>query len=274
MLKNIRKKVIEEKAAVSMLIIITILSFAAILTGAFLTVATLRKSQVESDMRLQEIYGEDVERVNEIYDNLMAKDKKGPDCEITYEIPSDTQISYKFNFNEEVKGFETTDIKLYNAKKVETSFGNSITLGTSTPAYTVNVAAGKTYVITFDYEGVENEQFELGLYSETVENLPTKTLVATNEKKHEEYKIKVTTSEEIFKIIANTQNSNNIKISNFEILEIENDSVEKGTFTKIDEKTYKLMASYTQDSRYVVIIEKDALTDTNENKNLEILKCI
>ncbi len=75
MVENIRKKVIEEKAAVSLLIIITILFFATILTGAFLTVATLRKSQLESDIRLQEIYGEDVEKVNEIYDNLMAKDK-------------------------------------------------------------------------------------------------------------------------------------------------------------------------------------------------------
>lgn len=274
MLENVRKKVIQEKAAISMLIIVTILSFAAILTGAFLTVATLKKSQLESDIRLQEIYGEDVDRVDEIYAELMAQDKQGPNCEITYEIPSETQISYKFSFNEDVKGFETTDIKLYNATKVTTSFGDSITLSTSTPAYTTNVTEGETYVITFDYEGVENEQFELGIYSDTVENLPTKTLVATNEKKHEEYKVQITTSKEIFKIIRNTQNGNDIKISNFEILKIGDDSIEKGTFTKIDEKTYKLMASYNTDSRYVVIIEKDTLTDIKENKNLEIIKCI
>lgn len=46
MAKNIRKKLEEEKAAVSLLVFITVMSFVIILTGAYFTVTTLRKSRV------------------------------------------------------------------------------------------------------------------------------------------------------------------------------------------------------------------------------------
>ncbi|MCI8362060.1 MAG: hypothetical protein HFJ41_02800 [Clostridia bacterium] len=46
MQKNIRKMLKEENAAVSLLVFITVLSFVTILTGAFLTVTTLRKSRL------------------------------------------------------------------------------------------------------------------------------------------------------------------------------------------------------------------------------------
>lgn len=274
MIKNLRKRLRQENAAVSLLVFITVLSFVTILTGAFLTVTTLRKLQLESDIRLQEIYGEDVKRVDQIYNELVGEDKRAPNCEITYDILNSSYILYKFSFDKQVKNFDAKDINLYNAKKQETSFGDNITLSVSSPAYTVNVAEGKTYVVMFDYESIENEKFEFGLYSETVENLPTKALTATTEKKHEEYKFKVNSTEEIFKIIINEQSINNIKISNFEILEIENDNIEKGAFVKINESTYTLVAEYNKNSRYVIIIDKGILTDLNENKNLEIIKGI
>lgn len=162
---------------------------------------------------------------------------------------------------------------MYNAKKQETLFGSNITLSII-PEYTVNVEQGKTYIVMFDYESTGNENFEFGLYSETVENLPTKTLTATTQKKHEEYKLKVNSKEEIFKIAINRQSINNVEISNFEILEIENDNVQKGAFVKINESTYTLVAEYNKDLRYVIIIDKETLTDLNENKNLEIVKGI
>lgn len=225
-------------------------------------------------MRLQEIYGEDVKRVDEIYNELVGEDKSTPNCEITYEKLNNSYISYKFSFNKQVKNFDTKDIKLYNVKKQETSFGSNITLSIIRE-YTVNVEQGKTYIVMFDYESTGNENFEFGLYSETVENLPTKTLTATTQKKHEEHKLKVNSKEEIFKIaIINKQSINNVEISNFEILEIENDNVQKGAFVKINESTYTLVAEYNKDLRYVIIIDKETLTDLNENKNLEIVKGI
>lgn len=173
-----------------------------------------------------------------------------------------------------MKNFTTEDIYLYNANKIETSFGNNITLSVSSPAYTVNVKEGKTYIIMFDYESVNTEIFEFGLYSDTEKNLATKTLESNSIKKHEEYKIEVNTSEEIFKIYSNVQNSNNIKITNFEILEIQNNEVEKGAFVKIDEMTYTLVAQYNKTLRYAIIVNKDTLTDINGNNNLEIIKGI
>lgn len=274
MKKNIRKMLKQENGAVSLLVFITVLTFVTILTGAFLTVTTLRKLQLESDIRLQEIYGEDVKRVDQIYNELVGEDKSTPNCEITYDILNSSYISYKFSFDKQVENFDTKDIKLYNAKKQETSFGDNITLSVSSPAYTVNVTQGKTYVVMFDYESIENEKFEFGLYSETVENLPTKTLTSTTEKRHEEYKLRINSTEEILKIAINEQSINNIKISNFEILEIENDNIEKGAFVKINERTYTLIAEYNKDSRYIIIIDKETLTDLNENKNLEIVKGI
>lgn len=274
MIKDLRKRLRQENAAVSLLVFITVLSFVTILTGAFLTVTTLRKLQLESDIRLQEIYGKDVKRVDQIYNELVGEDKRSPNCEITSNVLNSSYISYKFSFDKEVKGFESEDIQLYNANKVQTSFQNNITLSVSSPAYTVNVVQGKTYIIMFDYESIDNGQFEIGLYSETVPNLPTKTLEATTTKMHEEYKLEVTTSEEIFKIFANVENSNNITISNFEILELQNDEVEKGAFVKVDEKTYTLVGEYNESSRYAIIINKDSFTDANKNKNLEIIKGI
>ncbi len=44
--KNIRKVLKQENAAVSLLVFITVLSFVTILTGAFITVTTLRKSRI------------------------------------------------------------------------------------------------------------------------------------------------------------------------------------------------------------------------------------
>lgn len=46
MKKNIREMLKKENAAVSLLVFITVLSFVTILTGAFITVTTLRKSRI------------------------------------------------------------------------------------------------------------------------------------------------------------------------------------------------------------------------------------
>ena len=68
MKKNIIK---EEKGAISTLVLFTILIFIAILMGTYMLVAINQKSQLKSDMRIQDIYGEDVERVNELYNEIV-----------------------------------------------------------------------------------------------------------------------------------------------------------------------------------------------------------
>ena len=73
-MKNYSKESLkEEHGAVTALVVITVLTFVAVLLGAYLTVTTLRQSQLQSDIRIQEIYGQDIDRVNEIYENLVQK---------------------------------------------------------------------------------------------------------------------------------------------------------------------------------------------------------
>ena len=57
----------EERGAISTLVLFTILMFVVILMGVYLTITTLEKAQLKSDKRVQDIYGEDVERVDELY---------------------------------------------------------------------------------------------------------------------------------------------------------------------------------------------------------------
>ena len=72
-MKNYLKKIKKEKGAVSLLVIVTVLTFVLILLGAYMLITSLRKSQVQSDIRIQEVYGEDVKNVNKIYEEKMIQ---------------------------------------------------------------------------------------------------------------------------------------------------------------------------------------------------------
>lgn len=61
----------EEKGAISTLVLFTILMFIVILMGTYLVITTMQKSQLKSDLRIQEIYGEQVNRVDEIYEEIV-----------------------------------------------------------------------------------------------------------------------------------------------------------------------------------------------------------
>lgn len=275
MKKNIREKVKQEKAAVTLLVGITILTFVVVLLGAYLTVTTYRKSQLKSDMRLQEIYGKDVNRVDEIYEELVAVDRQKPTCEITYTVLNDTSISCKFNFSESIKDFSADDIKIYNASSVNTGFSDILTLSTSSPAYVTTLAQNKIYAISFDYQCVSNTQaFEIGFYSETESNLPTEQFVATSQLQHVEYRIEVTSADAQFKILAQIQESNNVTLSNLQIVEIEETEVDKGALVKQDNKTYTIVVPYTSTNKYVVVLNEGVCTDINDNNNEEAIKIV
>lgn len=84
MKRKIRKKnniLKQEKGAVATLVLFTILMFVVILTGAYFTISTMQSSQLKSDMRIRDIYGKDVERIDEVYqeysDILNGKDEPG-----------------------------------------------------------------------------------------------------------------------------------------------------------------------------------------------------
>lgn len=72
-MKKVLSKIKEEKGAISALVLFTILMFIVILMGVFYSITIKQKSQIESDMRIQAIYGEDVDNINTIYTNIVGK---------------------------------------------------------------------------------------------------------------------------------------------------------------------------------------------------------
>jgi len=70
MRKIIKDMKYTEKGAISTLVLFTVLIFVIILMGAYMIVTTNQKSQLKSDMRIKDIYQEDVKKVDEIYNEL------------------------------------------------------------------------------------------------------------------------------------------------------------------------------------------------------------
>lgn len=70
---NIRKKLLSENGGAAVLVVFTIFTFLIVGMGAFMSVSTLRKSQLNSDLRIQQIYGEDYEKVDGVYEELLTK---------------------------------------------------------------------------------------------------------------------------------------------------------------------------------------------------------
>jgi len=64
------RKLSSQGGSVTVLVVITIFSFAIILMGTYLTITTLLKSQIKSDIRIQELYGADVNRIDDLYEEI------------------------------------------------------------------------------------------------------------------------------------------------------------------------------------------------------------
>ena len=74
-----------------------------------------------------------MQRVDQIYDELISKDREGPTCNISHTISEQGNILYKFEFNEAVKNFDESDIKLYSGNIVENKIASTVILSTSSP---------------------------------------------------------------------------------------------------------------------------------------------
>ena len=69
-LEKKQKRIKEEKGAISALALFTVLMFSVILLGVYFGITTMQKAQLKSDIRIQEIYGHEVEQRDEIYEQL------------------------------------------------------------------------------------------------------------------------------------------------------------------------------------------------------------
>ncbi len=106
----------KESGAISTLALFTVLMFLAILMGSYLITSTLLKSQMKSNLRIEQIYGQEVDKVDEIYEELAlprVANSKG-----TYFIKETTLEDSNGNKIVVPKGF-----------KIAEDSGNSVTEG-------------------------------------------------------------------------------------------------------------------------------------------------
>lgn len=83
---NILKK---EKGAISTLVLFTIIMFITILMGVYFSITTKQKSQIKSDIRIKDIYGQDIESVDQIYNEIVDQYLNELVNEVTNEIISE-----------------------------------------------------------------------------------------------------------------------------------------------------------------------------------------
>lgn len=88
--KNIQKlKIKEETGAIATFVVVTIFFFVVILMGAYMSATNLRKAQLESDIRIQQVYGSDVDKVESIYTQIAQNDTVEPNAYIQKIVSSD-----------------------------------------------------------------------------------------------------------------------------------------------------------------------------------------
>jgi hypothetical protein len=266
---NINEKMKSQKGAVSVLVFVTILTFVAVLTGAFATVISLQEAQLESNIRIREIYGNDVERVDEVYEELIAKrkDVDAPICTITSESIDEEKVKYTFEFNEEVKDFTKDNITIYNGTISSTSIDDETielleTNTSKTVKFNLSDDENKDYAIYFDYKCENNDQtFNYEISGET------KELTAEKEVKHEVSIINADYEETEIEFLTDMLHDDTITISNIKIIEI-SDEVEINNFTKsADGKKYTLTVPKESDAKQIVILEENAVYDNSGNGN-------
>ncbi len=116
MKKNRRKSNLKnDKGSISVLIVVTILGFVIVLMAVFSLIMALQQAQLESDIKIKEIYGADVNKIEEVYQSIMLnKGATVPEIEARLYQTNGQEISE----NERYKQIAVT-IKISNKKELE-----------------------------------------------------------------------------------------------------------------------------------------------------------
>ena len=70
-MRKVNFNIKSESASSSVMVLITVLTFLSILTGVYVIVMNRAQNQIRSDMKIQEIYKNEVDRADEIYDEII-----------------------------------------------------------------------------------------------------------------------------------------------------------------------------------------------------------
>ena len=158
-----------EKGSASTLVIIMVFCFSTILFGSYLTSMSLQKSQQKSDLKMQEIYGDDISKVDEIYAQIINK-KEIVNENITYnwkneyewgtgtkEDPKyyktiiyitnhgETQDNWEINFDVQ-PGIIIQNCNVWSASSVE---ANENTITMKCQSWNAQIREGNTLMVDF-----------------------------------------------------------------------------------------------------------------------------
>ena len=108
-----KKKIKSEKGAIAALVVVTVLMFALILMGTYMAITNLRKSQLESDIRIQQLYGGDVENIEQVYTSIVEEKDDGPIFTAVANAPDirgfNEENTYYVTWNLESSPYEIND---------------------------------------------------------------------------------------------------------------------------------------------------------------------
>lgn len=70
-MKNYKKILKSDKGSIATIVLVTILFIITILSTAYAITATLRKSQLKSQITTKDVYSSDLDNINQIYNSLI-----------------------------------------------------------------------------------------------------------------------------------------------------------------------------------------------------------
>jgi len=118
----------EEKGSITTLVLFTVLMFVVILTGVYFSVTTMQKAQLKSDMRVRDIYGKDVARVDRVYNEI----EKNYKIIISFTISgTEYQAEEEMTWNDWVNSSYNKDGYTISSNNILSPSGQKVCFGSS-----------------------------------------------------------------------------------------------------------------------------------------------
>ena len=143
MKKNNKINLKSQRGAATALVVFTVLMFITILIGVYGVIVARSQAQLKSDAHIQDIYGADVARANEIYEEqvLKALDREAPTVTITMENSTD----YIFAVKSVVTIADNKELDYTKCKYIYTN--TDTPLGDNISSYTEGNITGETTTV-------------------------------------------------------------------------------------------------------------------------------
>ena len=122
--KILKREIKKEKGAIATFVVVTVFFFVIILMGAYISTMNLKKSQLQSDIRIQELYGGNVNKIDQIYNEIEERygnvevDMEGYQQEFVYTgSVQEWQVPATGIYKIEVYGAQGGSVTLGNGSK-------------------------------------------------------------------------------------------------------------------------------------------------------------